>query len=82
MTSKKDRTTNSVTNVITVISNMSRAPMIGVRNTSVLSVITKKAKTSSNFVSHFNPDVTSKDILFGRLVTIICSDMYQIKNNV
>jgi hypothetical protein len=59
---KKDRSANKVTNPDSVASKKSRTPMFGVRNTSTLPVIAKKAKSMSLFVSCFSPEVTAQDI--------------------
>jgi hypothetical protein len=41
---------------------LKRTPMIGVRNASALSVVAKKGKSMSLFVSRFGPEVTAQDI--------------------
>jgi hypothetical protein len=41
---------------------LKRTPMIAVRNASALSVVAKKGKSMSLFVSRFGPEVTAQDI--------------------
>jgi hypothetical protein len=59
---KNDCAANKVTNQVPVASKKSRTPMTGVRNTTTLPFITKKAKRMSLFVSCFSPEITFQDI--------------------
>jgi hypothetical protein len=59
---KRDRAPNQVTIANAIPHKKQRTPTLGVRNASALTVIAKKAKTMSLFVSRFSPDVTAQDI--------------------
>jgi hypothetical protein len=59
---KNNRPPNKVTNPVSVASKKSITPIVGVRNTSTLPVIAKKAKRMSLFVSRFSLEVTAQDI--------------------
>ena len=62
---KKKRVAPSPVSTVHAVANTSKKPrvaMIGVRSSSSLSVVQKRVRMKSLFVSRFSPDVTSSDV--------------------
>ncbi|XP_023703785.1 uncharacterized protein LOC111862535 [Cryptotermes secundus] len=62
---KKKRVAPSPVNIVNTVANTSKKPraaMVGVRSSSSLSVVQKRVRMKSLFVSRFSPDVTSSDV--------------------